>query len=77
MSETKNCHDCGGSGTTTSTVTKESVCETCHGHGIMPATWPGKSEVVCNACNGTGQATSHTTEERVCRTCNGVGEIRH
>lgn len=58
-------------------VTRDEICEPCHGSGAEPGTSP----VRCSACNGTGEVRQvrqtilgSMVQVATCTTCNGSGE---
>lgn len=60
------------------TITRDDICETCHGSGAKP----GTSKTKCNVCNGTGQVTQvqntilgQMQTRRTCSNCHGTGEV--
>lgn len=59
-------------------ITRDDICETCHGSGAKP----GTSKTKCNVCNGTGQVTQvqntilgQMQTRRTCSNCHGTGEV--
>ena len=59
-------------------VTRDEVCDVCHGTGARP----GTSVTKCSMCNGTGQVTQvqntilgQMQTRRTCTACHGTGEI--
>ena len=60
------------------TITRNDICDTCHGTGAKP----GTSVTKCTMCNGTGQVTQvqntilgQMQTRRTCTACHGTGEV--
>ena len=60
------------------TITRNDVCDTCHGTGAKP----GTSVKKCSICHGTGQVTQvqntilgQMQTRRTCSNCHGTGEV--
>jgi molecular chaperone DnaJ len=59
-------------------ITRDDICDTCHGSGAKP----GTSKTKCTVCNGTGQVTQvqntilgQMQTRRTCSNCHGTGEV--